>query len=449
MKKYFIILINLYLSILALGQKTDKNLPKNEKLQNRLKSIKENNKINADSAWAILSNLNEYPKIEKTGKEFIFFYNDSVFGRVPVRIFIPSSYSNKTQFPLVLLLHGAVGISRFSNVDTVTMTYKFEGIDYTYDIFIDYLKQQNFIVVRPIADPTKKFNWVVNSFRPSPNPTFNTLTSIITTVKGFLNIDDSKVYAFGHSDGSDGVFGLDIYQPSLFAGFVGYNSMLSQIRGEVYVRNMSNKPFYLVHSDLDSLRPIQQTRLQIKTLDSIKAPILYKEYIGYQHEDKHLQIDKPYSLTFLNSISRNPFSKEVYWETDNILFNTCNWLRIISLDTLAQKAGWHNELNWKLYNRRTKEFMDEPYYRNKNKSGAVIAKYNNNHFTLETSGVGKIELLISPFMVNLQNPVIVTVNGKEIFNKKISADKSFLLENFKKNFDRQALWVTSVNLVVE
>lgn len=449
MKNCFIIFTSLCLSASALGQKFGSNIPENEKLKKSLRSIEENNKINADSAWSLLSTLNEYPLIQNTGQEFIFFYNDSVFGKVPVRIFIPATYSSKVSTPLVLLLHGAVGIARFSNVDTVTMTYKTDGFDYTSDIFVDYLKQQNFIVVRPIADPTKKFNWVVNTSRPSSNLTFNTLTGIITALKGVLNIDDSKVYAFGHSDGSDGAFGLDIYQPSLFAGFVGYNSMLNQLWGEVYLYNMVNKPFYLVHSDLDSLRPIQQTRLQIKTLDSIRAPVLYKEYVGYQHEDKHLQIDKPYSILFLRSTSRNPFSNEIYWETDNTVFNTCGWLRIISLDTIAPTGNWQREINWKLYNRRTKEFMNEPYYRIKNKSGAVKAHYNNNHFTIETSRVSKIELLISPLMVNLQNPVIVTVNGKEIFNKKVSADKRFLIENFRKNFDRQALWVTSVTLTVE
>ena len=447
MKVYFFILAYLYFTTTLLGQKIDKNILVNKTMQTALQEISINKSINADSAWSLLTTFNVYPVI--TEKEFIFFYHDSIFGQVPVRVFIPENYSNTIKSPLVLSLHGAAGQSRFSNVDTATMTYKIAGRDYTHDIFYEYLGEHGFIVVRPLADVTKKFSWSSNRFN-SPNPTFNTLTDIIVRLKGFLNIDDSRVYAFGHSDGSDGAFGLDVYKPSLFSGFVGYNSMLTHIRGEVHLRNLINKPFYLVHSDLDDIRPIQQTRLQIKTLDSLKAPVLYKEYIGYRHEDKHLQIDRPYSLIFLQSTSRNPFPKEIYWETYNTSFNQCDWLRIVLLDTLQEKkAEWQKDLNSNSYNKITKEFINEPYYRNKSRSGAVKAYYHNNHFSIETSRVKEIELLISPVMVNLQNPVKVTVNGKEVFNKKINADKAFVLESFKTNFDRQALPVTSIKLSIE
>jgi len=277
--------------------------------------------------------------------------------------------------------------------------------------------------------------------------TFVTLTNILIKLKEFLNIDDNRVYAYGHSDGSDGVFGFDVYRPSLFAGFVGYNSMLNQLSGDVYLKNMINKPFYLVHSDLDDLRPIQQTRLQIQELDSIKAPVLYKEYIGYKHEDKHLEIDRPNSLIFLNATTRNPFPKALFWETDNTSFNSCEWLKITQLNPLDQKKEWQKEINSMSYNKLTKEYLNIPYYNyNNSGNGAVIAYYDNNIFKIQTSRVSQIELLISPVMVNLLNPLIVIINGKTVFNKRIEPDKDFMINNFKHSFDREALWVTSIKL---
>ena len=450
MKKCFISLLCLVSISHVIGQTFDPKIIQNNVLEKMLKSINENNKIGADSAWTILSSYNQYPAIQETGKEYLFFYKDSLFGSIPVRVFIPKSYSNKLHYPLVLVLHGAVSQSRFTNIDSSTMRYKMKGVDYTNsDGFYDYLCKQDFIVVEPLADVTKRFDWGFNAFKEMPNPTFNTLVNILVSLKRFLNIDDNKVFAYGHSDGSDGAFALDIFRPSTFAGFVGYNSMLNHIGGQVYLRNMVNKPFYLVHSDLDDLRPIQNTRVQIKILDSIKAPVLYKEYIGYSHEDKHLQIDRPYSLVFLKSISRNAFPKKIYWETDNSSFNTCDWLRITELDTTQQNAGWQKELNFNIYNKRTKEFENLPYYLNPRKSGAASAYYDNNHFNIQTSRVGELELLISPVMVNLRNPVIVEINGKTVFNKKLEADKDFLLKDFEENSDRQALWVNSIKLKVE
>jgi len=126
--------------------------------------------------------------------------------------------------------------------------------------------------------------------------------------------------------------------------------------------------------------------------------------------------------------------------------NTCDWMRVLQIDTTGAAALWHTELNALLYNKRDKVYTNIPYY-DLNKSAAIKAYYNNNVFEINTSRIKEIELLISPIMVNLQNPVIVKVNGKEVFNKKITADKVFLLKNFTTSLDRKAIWVTSVKLI--
>lgn len=120
-------------------------------------------------------------------------------------------------------------------------------------------------------------------------------------------------------------------------------------------------------------------------------------------------------------------------------------MRAFQLDTTVANASWHTELNTITYNKRDKVYMDFPYY-DLNKSAVIKAYYNNNVFEIKTSRIKEIEILISPIMVNLQNPVIVKVNGKEVFNKTVTADKVFLLKNFTSSFDRKALWVTSIKV---
>ena len=126
-------------------------------------------------------------------------------------------------------------------------------------------------------------------------------------------------------------------------------------------------------------------------------------------------------------------------------YNTCDWLHVTEFDTAVDDAKWQTELNTKSYNKRDKVYGDDPYY-DLNKSVALNAYYDNNIFDIKTSRIKEIELFISPIMVNLQNPIIVKVNGKEVFNKKVTADKAFLLKNFTTTFDRQALWVTSIKV---
>jgi predicted esterase len=449
MLKILLISVCTSLSFAAFSQKASRLSLQNNELINELETLKKDSKISVDSAWTILSSWNQYPFIDAVNKYYLFLYEDATFGIVPLKIFIPGNYKSNIASPAVMLLHGAVVLSSFKEA------YKDTSSDE--DMFYRYFAEHNYIIIRPFADSygpyadgTINFDWVINRFNGNnytnkTNPTFATLTAILSELKKVINIDDNKVFAFGHSDGSDGVFALQVYNPSSFAGFIAYNSMLTNLRAyDIYIHNCINRPLYLVHSDLDDLRPIQQTRDIVKILDSFKSPLFYKEYYGYKHYDRHLQIDLPYSYTWAKGIERNPFSSSLYWELDDISYNTCDWLKVIQIDTFASNAKWHTEVNTPNYNKLNGTYFGTYYQLNK--SAAVKAIYQNNVFSLQTSRVTEIELLISPIMVNLQNPVTVFVNGKKVFNEKVIADKDLLINYFLASYDRHALWIASIKI---
>jgi predicted esterase len=408
--------------------------------------INENDKIDADSTFKLLSNWSNYPTVNVTGRDYIYYYSDPAFGKIPMHVYIPASYKNTQKNACILLLHGAVGQSHFSDIDSLN--------NFDDDIFYNTLKTRNYIVIRPIADKAKDFNWASNKYNGSeaysPNLTFKCLTNILLSLKKILNIDDSKVFVFGHSDGADGAIGLGVYSPNIFAAIIAYNSMLNNLFArDFFIRNVQNRPLYIVHSDLDDLRPIQQTRVMIDSLLKFDSSILYKEYNGYQHFDKHLEKDLPYACVFIKSISRNPFRSYIYWETEkDSPYNTIDWIKVDTLNIALPLASWHTSLNFKSYDKRNKQWMDFSYYNRLNKSGAVKATYNNNTFNVETSGVEQIELLISPVMVNLEEPVVVILNGKQEFKDKVKMDKGFIIDGFKKTFDREAIWVNSIKVKV-
>lgn len=90
------------------------------------------------------------------------------------------------------------------------------------------------------------------------------------------------------------------------------------------------------------------------------------------------------------------------------------------------------------------QFPDTTYYdafKYNKPSGAIIATYFGNHFDIEASRVGKFAIYLHPDMVNLENPVSVKINGREVFNDNVNIDRDFMVENFIKNRDRTALWV--------
>jgi len=82
-------------------------------------------------------------------------------------------------------------------------------------------------------------------------------------------------------------------------------------------------------------------------------------------------------------------------------------------------------------------------------SGAVSAVYFGNHFNIKTSRVDQIAVYIHPEMINIDIPVIVTLNGKEVYNKIVEIDRDFMVDNFLENFDRKALWVNKIVLEID
>lgn len=280
------------------------------------------------------------------------------------------------------------------------------------------------------------------------NLTYRCIVNALIRLKKVFNIDDNKVFAFGHSDGADGAFGLEVFQPTLFAGFILYNSMLTNLKAtNIYPANMQNCPTYIVHSDLDDLRPVQQTTAIIDTVRQLGARIDYKVYNGYRHFDNHLKIDLPLANKFIRQTTRNPFPSSIYWEASNAVDNRCFWIKVDSFDLDKPQAKWQQEVNVKAFRKPTKTWTNFNYYQTT--PGYIVkASYANNSFTVDCSKVLKFEILISDKMVDLDQNVSITVNGKLVYNKKVRPNKQFILSSFDQTADRASIWVNAVKLAV-
>ncbi|WP_342644710.1 alpha/beta hydrolase-fold protein [Mucilaginibacter sp. CSA2-8R] len=386
----------------------------------------------------------KYPPLTSYRGQKVYKISDAKVGKVPFRLHIPPNYDPAKPVPLILLLHGAVGASHFS--DALHPDVKNEATD---DPFYNKLCQSGYLVIMPYGDRDKGFNWAANKYGATENFTFDALISIINAVKKVVNIDDNKVFAFGHSDGADGAFALDVYRPTLFAGFVSYNSMLANLFvHDFYIHNAVNRPLYLVHSDKDDLRPIQQARVIVQYLDSLKAPVQYHEYLGYKHFDLHLDKDFTSALTFVNTAKRNPYPQSVYWETGNRLNNSCDWLEVDDWGLKLPIAAWAEPNDIRFYNKTTHARMNIKYYDN-GPAAAVKGTFKNNVFDLQTSRIKQFKVLISPQMVDLTQNVKIVVNGKLKHDAKITPDDSFFANRFKADHDRKAIWVNAITIVCD
>jgi len=411
-----------------------------------------NANMNSESLLQAISQWDNHLDFEPTSHRYVFYLDTSFFGKVPMIVTLPDEYDKQFEYPLLVILHGAVQLSKFDRAEA-TIQDTNEGISANGDVFSSYFSKQNYVILTPIADPGKRFNWVKNGFSdaggiPMANPTFGVIIDGIFQLKQAVNIDDSRVYALGHSDGADGCFALSIMAPSVFAGFVLYNAMLTNLQAnDIYLNNVTNRPLYIVHSELDALRPIMQVRAVIKALQEVSKSTLFKEYPAMVHYDKHLELDLPRANLFLRKTIRNPFPSNIYFESNSEYYNRCDWLKVTGFDLRSDKAPWHNEINVPVVDRNG-TFVDKAFYYAYGESYAIRGVFRDNVFYIESSRVSAFEIYLSPSMVDMSRQIRCVVNCAEQFNRRVRFNKSFMIDSFTKNFDRKALWVNLIRISI-
>ncbi|GGM89625.1 hypothetical protein GCM10010967_23070 [Dyadobacter beijingensis] len=159
-------------------------------------------------------------------------------------------------------------------------------------------------------------------------------------------------------------------------------------------------------------------------------------------------------FAYLASQKRDPFRQHLYWECDDVENGRCDWLEIAALDTLAGAQSWQTPVNvpvkgWRnaftpaVVTDSISNAFDFP-----RRSGAVRATYAANRFELTTSRVGKVRLYLSPEMVDFGRELTVVINGQNVFRGRATMDKAFTLANYRREADRQAVWVNYLELAI-
>ncbi|GAB3915596.1 hypothetical protein [Larkinella terrae] len=373
-------------------------------------------------------------------------FADSI--EVPYFIQLPAQFDAQKDYPMVVVLHGAVA-QQASFPDVADSTHTFFG-----QSFMNQASESGLITVFPYS--TRRYNWMM------PDDGFDIVPQVIREVKKMYNIDDSRVYVTGHSNGATGAFSYLMKQPGLFAGFSGINNRPQVRTGGTFFRNAQNRSFYNVATDYDYYFPFEGHRSLVDVakkwqVDWQNIEVEGHRSHGYLIASKDSATRGIYRQLFADMLTRkrNPFQKQLYWECDNLRHNRCDWLEINTLDTLSAPAEWHQAVNFQVtgwrdvYSPATVKDSTSQAFVFPRKSGAVSATYSQNQFILKTSRAGSVTIYISPEMVDLSRPVKVIINNKTVFNARINMDKAFMLSEFDREADHQAVWVNRLTFNVK
>lgn len=375
-----------------------------------------------------LKNLNAYqsPRDKNFWTLYQIKVNDSL--TVPFLLHIPKKYNPLQKTPLYVYLHG--GIANKRNFSTPS------GIPTSLEIKVmDNPVVENAFIIYPFGK--KDFGWLYQQ------EAFQTIVRELVMVKSLYNIDDNRVYVGGHSNGGSGAFWFAINQPTSFAAFFGLNYFPKIYSSNTPLGNLKyNPPFFGVSGTTDQTFPLALVDEIYKTAAADGAN--WKRFtLAGGHTTTILNRDSiRYLFDDVSSKTRNPFPKNIEWQTDNVQNGRDMWVEITELDTALEKASWHKEINPAL----TQNGKTATVNFNKNKSGAIKVVTQGNTIDIKTSRVKRITLYISADMFDLDRPIKITLNGKEFINMKVAADKNVMLAEFLKTYDRSFIVANKIEI---
>lgn len=176
-------------------------------------------------------------------------------------VFVPATYDGKKPFPIILALHGVgeCGSDGLRQL-TVGLGNAIQG---------DVAKWQRFIIVFPQKQHTEE-NW--------EEAESMVLAEFNQTLREF-NIDKSRMYLTGLSQGGHGAFAIGSRHPELFAAVVpicGWGD-------KSLVQGLSKTPMWVFHGDADEVIDVNRSKEMVQWLKALDAPVKMTIYPGVGH----------------------------------------------------------------------------------------------------------------------------------------------------------------------
>lgn len=389
-----------------------------------------NNLISADSLYKKLIEWNQYPTPIKKGitvKYSIQSYEGEMEKLIPSYfVYIPKNYDPGKPNSIMMYIGGGWwGRPQYHAPET--KDFLFENPTFT------YLEKYNLIEIYPVlASP-------VSLERPEG---YSNIERIVVDVKKTFNINDNRVFLCGFSDGGSSAYNIAANNPTQFAKFYPINGWLNGYRA---FSNFSNRPIFSYSAQYDfysNAAMLTRAAFAIK----LGADWVFNTVPGQGH------LYYPYNNLLLPTIFNDMqlcksrgFNNKITWFVSDNFIGGCDWLKVI-VDSARNTTPEHFSDSLHSFNMDGDKNLLIEYGK---KFAQTTADYGNNTFTISSSKVVEITLLISPEMVDITKPVKVILNGKEVFNKKIEIDRSFMVQNFLEYFDRKRVWVNKIVLQVE
>lgn len=383
--------------------------------------------VSFDQVWSRLKTGRTY-RAEPTGRIELPSVDHGT--RLDNVLEVPPEYVPSRSWPLRVTLHGGVGrpAPRAGDEPARPLANRIPGAPE--------------LVLHPRAWAQSEW-WTAGQVE-------NILT-LLDTVKRRYNVDESRVYLTGISDGGTGVYFLAMRQATPWAACLplnGHPSVLANpdvgADGQLYPANLANCPLRIVNGGRDRLYPAASVAPLVEMFKHGGIPLEFQVYEAAGHDTSWWPEERARFEAFLAARPRQAHPARVSWETERV--DRYNRFRWVVIDRLGARPS---DVALEDVNRFSPATtLTIPLYDRSKPSGRVDAVRAGNSIEVTTRGVRELTLLLSPDAVDFAKPVVVKLNGRPVHDAVLAKDANVLQKWAARDNDRTMLYAAELHLTV-
>jgi hypothetical protein len=341
---------------------------------------------------------------------------------------VPANYDPAKRYPVRFQLHGGVGGRADGKARGTGEIGALAGAD-------------NQFYVLPYAWDARPW-W--------GNDQVAALAAMVDALKRSYNIDENRVHLSGVSDGGTGAYFIAMRDTTPYASFLPLNGFLMVLGndeiddGRIYPGNLRNKPMFAINGGLDRLYPTRVVEPYTRYLLKQGVAIDYHPQPNGEHNTRWWPEMKATFEQFVATHLRTPHPDRISWEASDAQHNRAHWLVI---DKYGAARGERALQDMNTIPQDEKFLFDATggvlFSRGTN-TGRVDVERRGNTVEAATQGVTQFTLLISPDQFQLDQPIRVVADGREVFNARVQADVKTLLKWAARDNDRTMLYAAEI-----
>ena len=274
---------------------------------------------------------------------------------------------------------------------------------------------------------------------------------LVDRIKHDYNVDESRVYVTGVSDGGTGVYFFAMRAATLWAACVplnGHPLVLanpdSGADGEFFAANLTNCPLHVVNGGRDPLYPAASVAPLMAMFTRGGVAVDFQVYPDAGHDVSWWPEERSKFEAFLAAHRRVAHPDRISWETERT--DRSNRFRWLVIDRLGQRASDRPLPDVNRFDAGNGREM--PLFARSRPSGRVDVVRKGNRFEADTRGVTSFTLLLSPDVVDFSRPVRVVVNGRTVHDAPVERSARTLLAWAARDTDRTMLYGAELKVTV-